>query len=82
LDLAKQGYHPELTILDGGKGLIAGHKIALPDTKLQHDHFHIIKDIKECGQFLKNEEASAVTMTLKLYNQSKKSMDEQKKKAL
>lgn len=80
LDLVKQGYHPELAILDGGKGLIAGHKIALPDTKLQHDHFHIIKDIKNCSQFLKNEEASAVTMTLKLYNKSNTNNSDEKKK--
>lgn len=80
LDLDKQGYHPDLAILDGGKGLVAGHKIALPNTKLQHDHFHIIKDIKDCGQFLKNEEASAVTMTLKLYNRSNQNNNDEKKK--
>jgi hypothetical protein len=80
LDLAKQGYHPDLAILDGAKGLTAGHQVALPSTKLQYDHFHIIKDIKECERFLKNEEASAVTMTLKLYKQSHKNNNDEKRK--
>lgn len=80
LDLAKQGYHPNLAIIDGGKGLIAGHQVALPRTRLQHDHFHIIKDMKDCGLFLKNEEASAVTISLKLYNRSHKNNNDEQKK--
>jgi len=81
-DLARQGYHPDLAILDGGKGLTAGHQVALPGTKLQHDHFHIIKDIKDCGRFLKNEEASKATMTLKLYHKSSKNSDDEQKKII
>ena len=82
LDLAKQGYRPDLAILDGAKGLTAGHQVALPDTKLQYDHFHLIKDIKECERFLKNEEASAVTITLKLYKKSNKNNKKENKKMI
>ena len=69
-DMQAQGYAPETTILDGAKGLTKGHEEALPDTKIQYDHFHIIKDMKDCERFLKNQVASAVTAALKYYNKA------------
>jgi len=46
---------------------------------IRHDHFHIIMDIKDCGKFLSNEEASAVTTALKLLNRADKARNEEKK---
>ena len=79
LDLTKLGYEPGTSILDGAKGLIKGHEIALPKTKLRHDHFHFIRDLKDCGRFLRNKVASLTTKTLKLFQRAEKAQDEQKK---
>jgi hypothetical protein len=70
LDMQLQGYAPETTILDGAKGLTKGHEEALPNTKLQYDHFHMIKDLKDCARFLKNQVDSAVTAALKLHKRA------------
>ncbi len=74
-----QGYAPDTTILDGASGLVKGHEEVLANTKIRHDHFHIIKDMKDCGMFLQNEIASTVTETLKLYNRANKGSNEIKK---
>jgi hypothetical protein len=47
---------------------------------LRHDHFHIIRDLKDCARFLKNEVASQVTETLKLVRRVEKTQDAKKKK--
>jgi len=65
LDLIEQGFGPEISIIDSAKGLIKGFKEVLPKTVIRHDHFHIIMDLKDCGKFLSNKEASAVTAALK-----------------
>ena len=82
LDLIEQGYGPETTIIDNAKGLIKGFEEVLPKTVIRHDHFHIIMDIKDCGKFLSNEEASAVTAALKLLNRADKARNEEKKQTL
>lgn len=79
LDLQAQGFAPDTMILDGAKGLVKGHEVALPTTKLRHDHFHILKDLKDCARFLNNQEASRVTATLKLYTRTENARDETKK---
>ncbi len=70
LDLQALGYNPEVAIPDGGKGLIKGHEEALPETKLRHDHFHCIMDMKDVARFLKNQIASAATAALRLLQKS------------
>jgi len=79
-DLQARGYAPKTSILDGAKGLIKGHEIALPETVLRHDHFHFISDLKDCGRFLKNQVASSTTKALKLFKREEKSRNLQKKK--
>jgi hypothetical protein len=76
LDMQAQSYEPETTILDGAKGLTKGHEEVLPATKLQYDHFHIIRDMKDCERFLKNQAASAVTAALKHYKKADNQRDE------
>ncbi len=80
LDLKDRGYAPEVAILDGAKRLVKGHEVALPETKLRHDHFHCIMDMKNCARFLKNKEASAATEAIKLYQSSVNAKNEEKKK--
>jgi len=79
LDLQAMGYNPDVAILDGAKGLIKGYEIALPDTKLRHDHFHCIKDMKDCARFLMNQAASAATAALKVYQRAMKAKNINKK---
>lgn len=79
LDLIKQKYAPNTTLLDGAKGLVGGHREVLPNTKIRLDHFHTIQDMKDCARFLKNEEASKATAALKLYSRLNKEQDHEKK---
>ena len=77
--LQERGYAPDTTIIDGGKGLTKGHAQALPKTTLRLDHFHFIRDLKNCSRFLKNKVASRVTKTLELVRRAEKAQDEKKK---
>lgn len=80
LDLQAQGYAPEATLMDSAKGLIKGHEEILPNTARRLDHFHLIKDLKDCSRFLKNQEASAISKTLHLQHKADKSRNEADKK--
>ena len=64
LYLQARGYAPATSIVDSAKGLVKGHELVLPKTSLRHDHFHFIRDLKDCGRFLKNQMASKATETL------------------
>jgi hypothetical protein len=80
LDLQARGYAPDTSIVDSAKGLIKGHADILPKTTLRHDHFHFIRDLKDCARYLKNQVASRTTATLKLVRRAEKERDAQKKK--
>ena len=47
-------------------------KDSASDELFHYDHFHIIMDLKDCGKFLSNKEASAVTVALKLLKRADK----------
>lgn len=47
-------YAPDVSIVGNATGLLKGHEIVLPKTTLRHDHFHLIRDLKDCSWFLKN----------------------------
>src|SRR6202166_2712160 len=79
LDLQARGYAPDTTIVDSPKGLIKAHADILPKTTLRHDHFHFIRDLKECARHLKNQVASRTTATLKLVRRAEKERDPKKK---
>jgi hypothetical protein len=51
-----------------------------PKTTLRHDHFHFIRDLKDCARYLRNQVASKTTAALKLVRRAEKAQDEQKKK--
>jgi len=76
LDIQPQGYAPDVTIMDSAKGLIKGHEEVMPNTIRRHDHFHMIKDLKDCSRFLKNREASSITAVLKIMKKVDKARDE------
>ena len=82
LDLESRGYAPDTAILDGAKGLVKGHAISLPGTTIRHDHFHILKDLKDCGRFLSNKEASQATAALCLYRKVEAASAAEKKKEI
>jgi hypothetical protein len=81
LDLQARGYAPETCIVDSAKGLVKGHADILPKTTLRHDHFHFIRDLKDCARYLKNQMASRTTAALKLVCRAEKERDSQKKVA-
>lgn len=79
LDLQAMGYDPDVSILDGAKGLVKGHEEVLPDTKLRHDQFHCIRDMKDVARFLANQVACAATTALNLLQKSLNAKKPEKK---
>ena len=67
------------TLVDAAKGLVKGHEVALPGTKIRHDHFHTLKDMKDCARFLKNKVLSSTTSVLKLCVRAENARDPEKK---
>ena len=82
LDLIEQGFGPNISIIDSAKGLIKGFEEVLPKTVIRHDHFHIIMDVKDCGKFLSNKEASSLTAALMLLKRADKARNKEKKQTL
>lgn len=80
LDLQAMGYDPDVSILDGAKGLVKGHEEILSETRLRHDQFHCIMGLKDVSRFLKNQVASAATATLKIMQKSINTKKPDKKK--
>lgn len=60
-DLQKKGLRPERLFADDGDGLRAGHKLALPNTPLDLDNFHISQDLMDCRRYFRNRLKTAVT---------------------
>ena len=48
---------------------------------MRYDHFHFIRDLNDCGRFLRNQVASGTTKTIKLAERAEKAKTEQKKNA-
>lgn len=80
LDLQAMGYSPNVSILDGAKGLVKGHEEILPETKLRHDHFHCIMDLKDVSRFLKNQTTSAANTALKILQKYINTKNQENKK--
>ena len=45
MEMMDQGFNPEVVVADGAGGIAKGYTIALPNTRLRYDHFHILQDI-------------------------------------
>jgi hypothetical protein len=60
LELADRGFAPQATIGDGGDGLRAGQKLALPDVPCRGDHFHLLHDFEAVVSYLENRAYEAI----------------------
>jgi hypothetical protein len=58
--------------------MLKGHAEILPKTTLRHDHFHFIRDLKDCARYLKNQVASRTTAALKLVRRAERERDAKK----
>ena len=55
LDCQTKGFDPDYTIADGGKGLRAGQREAMPDTPCHGDVFHILMEMGKVTRKLENK---------------------------
>jgi hypothetical protein len=76
LELHEQGFNPRSTIGDGGKGLRAGVKLALPDVPCRADVFHVLRDVGQLVRFLENRAYAAVQVYDKLRRQRQRGSDD------
>ena len=62
LELAQKGLHPDYTIADAGRGLMAGQAVAWHDVPCHGDVFHAERDLAKLAYFLENRAAGCSTM--------------------
>jgi hypothetical protein len=60
LELEDQGFHPQATIADAGRGLRAGQALALPGVPCRGDLFHVLQDLQGLVTFLENRAYGAI----------------------
>ncbi|MEL6555767.1 MAG: hypothetical protein AAFQ63_20240 [Cyanobacteria bacterium J06621_11] len=66
LDVMAQGFDPDYTIADGGSGLRAGQKAAMPETPCHGDVFHIQQQFEQVANSLARQAQGATTRRIKL----------------
>ena len=66
LDAMAQGFDPDYTIADGGSGLRAGQKAAMPETPCHGDVFHIQQQFEQVVNGLARQAQGATTRRIKL----------------
>jgi hypothetical protein len=54
LELQDQGFQPEATVADAGKGIRAGQALAMPEVPCRGDVFHILQTVQSLATFLEN----------------------------
>ena len=54
LELQDQGFQPEATVADAGKGIRAGQSLAMPEVPCRGDVFHILQTVQSLATFLEN----------------------------
>lgn len=60
LELQAQGFQPEATIADAGKGIRAGQALALPEVPCRGDVFHALRTTQALATFLENRAYAAI----------------------
>lgn len=60
LELVDQGFAPQATVADAGRGLRAGQALALPEVPCRGDLFHILRDLEEVAGYLEGRAYEAV----------------------
>jgi hypothetical protein len=66
LELQDQGFAPQATIADAGKGLRAGQALAMPTVPCRGDVFHALQDTQALLTFLENRAYAAIDVTADL----------------
>ena len=66
LELQAQGFQPEATIADGGKGIRAGQALAMPEVPCRGDVFHALQTVQSLVTFLENQAYAAIGNTADL----------------
>jgi hypothetical protein len=66
LELQAQGFQPEATIADAGKGLRAGQALVMPEVPCRGDVFHALQTIQSLATFLENRAYAAIGFTANL----------------
>jgi hypothetical protein len=69
LELVDRGFAPKATIADGGQGLRAGHKEALPDIPCRGDVWHALHEVTPLVRYLDNRAYEALAAADKLQRQ-------------
>jgi hypothetical protein len=69
LELTERHFSPEATIADGGLGLRAGHKQALPNVPCRGDVFHALQELTPLVGYLDNRAYAAMAACNKLQTQ-------------
>ena len=69
LELTERQFSPEATIADGGRGLRAGHKEALPNVPCRGDVFHALRELTPRVGYLDNRAYAAIAACGKLQTQ-------------
>ena len=66
LEVMEQGFDPDYTIADGGSGLRAGQKAAMPEVPCHGDVFHIQQQFEQVANGLVRQAQGATTRCIKL----------------
>jgi hypothetical protein len=66
LELQERGFRPEATVADGGAGLRAGQKEALPGVPCRADVFHALAEVTPLARYLEGRAYEAIACRLKL----------------
>lgn len=66
LDLQAQGFRPEATVADAGKGIRAGQALAMPEVPCRGDVFHALQTVQSLATFLENRAYTAIGITADL----------------
>ena len=66
LELQAQGFQPEATVADAGKGIRAGQALAMPEVPCRGDVFHALQTVQSLATFLENRAYVAIGTTADL----------------
>ena len=61
-----QGFQPEATVADAGRGLRAGQVLAMPEVPCRGDVFHALQTVPSLVTFLENRAYGAIGTTADL----------------
>lgn len=66
LELQAQGFQPDATVADAGKGIRAGQALAMPEVPCRGDVFHALQTVQALATFLENRAYGTIAATADL----------------